>query len=118
MIDDEFIALERAGWDALSGPHGAEYYREHLSTDARMAFPFGVIDRSQVIDAIEAAAPWSYYKLTHPSVVGLGDDAAVVAYHVTAQRSGEPKFAAIVASTFVRRDDRWQLAFHQQSPAV
>jgi len=50
-------------------------------------------------------------------VVRLGDDAAVVAYHVTAERTGEPEFSAIVASTFVRREDRWQLAFHQQSPA-
>jgi hypothetical protein len=117
MIDEEFIALERAGWDALSGPQGAKYYRKHLSVDALMAFPFGVIDRSQAIDAIEAAAPWSHYNLTHPSVVRLGEDAAVVAEPVTAERAGEPEFSAIVASTFVRREDRWQLAFHQQSPA-
>ncbi len=117
MTDDELVALERAGWDALTGPQGADYYRQHLSADALMAFPFGVIDRGQAIDAIEAAAPWSHYNLTHANVVRLSDDAAVVAYHVTAQRPGQPEFSAIVSSTFVSRDGSWQLAFHQQSPS-
>lgn len=118
MTDDEFVALERAGWGALTGSQGAEYYRQHLSADALMAFPFGVIDRSQAINAIEAAEPWSHYALGHADVVRLADDAAVVAYHVTAQRRGQPEFSAIVSSTFVRKDGRWQqLAFHQQSPA-
>ncbi len=118
MTDEEFVALERAGWNALAGPQGAEYYRQHLSADALMAFPFGVIDRAQAIGAIEAAEPWSHYALTDAKVVRLADGAAVVAYDVTAQRPGQPEFSAIVSSTFVRRDGRWQLAFHQQSPAA
>jgi len=51
-------------------------------------------------------------------VVRLAGDAAVVAYQVTAQRLGQPEFSAIVSSTFVRTDRRWQLAFHQLSPAA
>ena len=40
-LQDDLIALERGGWEALSTDDGAVYYREHLTDDAMMAFPFG-----------------------------------------------------------------------------
>lgn len=117
MTDDELVALEREGWDALSSPQGADYYRRQLSDNAVMAFPFGVIDRAQALEAIASAPPWSRYAITSPQDIRLGHDAAVVVYQVSAERAGEPEFNAVVSSTFVRRDRDWQLAFHQQSPA-
>lgn len=117
MTDDELIALERAGWDALSSPQGAGYYRRHLSDDALMAFPVGVLDRAQALEAIASAPPWSRHAITGPRVIRLGQDAAVVVYTVRAEREGQPEFAAVASSAFVRCGAGWQLAFHQQSPA-
>lgn len=116
MTDEEFLALEREGWDALSSSRAADYYRRHLAENALMAFPFGVVDRTQAMDAIASAQPWSRYEIISPRVVRLGEDATVVVYSVSAQRAGEPTFTAVVSSTFVRRGSDWQLAFHQQSP--
>lgn len=116
MTDDELVALERRGWDALSGSQGADYYGRVLSADAMMAFPFGVIDRAQALEAIAAAPPWTSYDITDPRVVRLGEDAAVVVYRVIARREGRPALTAVVSSTFTRRDADWLLAFHQQSP--
>ena len=117
MTDEELVALERAGWDALCSPQGADHYREHLADGALMAFPFGVLDRAQALEAIASAPPWSSYAMTGPRVVRLGEDAAVVVYAVTAQRAGSPPFTAVLSSTFVRHGEQWRLAFHQQSPA-
>jgi hypothetical protein len=118
MTDDDLVALERAGWDALCSDRGAEHYREHLAAGARMAFPFGVLDRAQSLEAIAAAAPWARYAMDDARVVRLGADAAVVVYAVTAQRSGEPPFRGVLSSTFMRQGDAWRLAFHQQSPSA
>ena len=117
MTDEEFVALEREGWDALSGSQGADHYRRVLTEDALMAFPFGVIDRAQALEAIAAAPPWSSYEMTSPRVVRLGEDAAVVVYAVSARREGQPEFTAVASSTFLRQGSDWQLAFHQQSPS-
>jgi hypothetical protein len=116
MTDEDLISLERQGWQALTTEHGASYYRDHLADDAVMAFPFGVISRSQAIEAIAAAPPWSRYELTDAKVIRLGEDAAVVVYHVRAQRGRQPEFVAVASSTFVRASGSWRLAFHQQSP--
>lgn len=116
MTDEDLVALERAGWDALCSPRGADHYREHLADGALMAFPFGVLDRAQALEAIASAPPWSQYAMTGARVVRLGEDAAVVVYSVTAQRTGSPPFTAVLSSTFVRSAPHWRLAFHQQSP--
>jgi hypothetical protein len=61
-------------------------------------------------------APWASYRLEEPQVHALGENAAVVTYGVVAQREGSPPYSALISSTYVRRDARWRLAFHQQTP--
>jgi hypothetical protein len=118
MTDDDVVALERAGWDALSSGRGADHYREHLAAGALMAFPFGVLDRTEALEAIASAAPWSRYAMSDARVVRLGSEAALVVYSVVAERVGEPPFTAVLSSTFVRQGGDWRLAFHQQSPTA
>jgi|tagenome__1003787_1003787.scaffolds.fasta_scaffold20930551_3 hypothetical protein len=90
MAGNELVALERDGWNALSGSGGADYYRDHLDENALMAFPFGVLDRQQALEAMASAAPWSRYALSEARVLRLGDDVATVIYRVRAQREGQP----------------------------
>lgn len=114
-LTQELIEVERRGWEALCSPDAAGYYGRHLSEDALMAFPFGIMDRAESLAAIAAAQPWSRYDMQDARVLGLGRDSGVVVYSVTAQREGQEPFTATVSSTFVRQDGEWRLAFHQQS---
>lgn len=114
---DHLVDLERRGWNALASGQAGPYYREHLTRDALMAFPFGVLTREQAIDAMESAPPWSTYEMQDPRVIALTPDSGVVLYRVVAQRAEQPPYSAMISSAFVRRDGSWQLAFHQQSPA-
>jgi hypothetical protein len=115
-LAQELIDAEREGWEALASGRGGEHYRMRLAPNAVMAFPFGVMSRQEAIDAMEAAPPWLSFDLVGPQVVELSAESGIVVYRVSAQRSGEEPYAAIVSSTFVRSDGPWLLAFHQQSP--
>jgi hypothetical protein len=110
------VALEHDGWDALVAGEGGRYYREHLTDDALMAFPFGVLTREASIEAMESAPPWERYEIADPQVVALSDDSGVVVYEVVAQRPGEEPYSAVVSTTFVRDGEAWKVALHQQSP--
>ena len=66
---------------------------------------------------MEQAPPWATFELIDPRVIELTDDSGVVVYRAKAQRAGEESYSAMMSSTFVRRDGRWLLAFHQQTPA-
>ena len=113
--NSELIQVERRGWEALCSDEAEVYYRQHMTEDALMAFPFGVMDKEEALSAMAGAVPWSHYEMQNPRVVPLGQDSGVVVYSVTAQREGQDPFSAVLSSTFVRRDGDWKLAFHQQS---
>lgn len=111
----ELIDLERRGWEALSSDSGSAYYESHLTADAVMGFPFGLMNRQEALSGIDEAEPWSSFRIDNPQVIQLGPDSGIVAYSVVAQREGQEPFSAVVSSTFVRQGGDWKLAFHQQS---
>ena len=115
-LAQRLIALEHEGWDALVSGEGGRYYREHLTDDALMAFPFGVLTRKATIEAMEAAPARERFEIADPQVVALCDESGVVFYEVVAQRPGEEPYSAVVSTTFVRDGEVWKVAFHQQSP--
>ena len=116
---DELIELEERGWQALSSDAEAatEFYDRVLDDAVVMLLPGGMRldDRDTVLRSM-GGAPWSAYRLEEPSVHRLGEDTAVVAYGVVAERAGSPAYSALISSTYVRRDDGWKLAFHQHTP--
>ena len=65
-LAERLVALEHEGWGALVAGEGGRYYGEHLTDDALMAFPFGVLTREATIEAMEAAPPWARYEIADP----------------------------------------------------
>jgi hypothetical protein len=83
----ELIMVERRGWDALCSDDAVAYYRGHLTEDAVMAFPFGVMGREEALSAMATAEPWSHYDMKAPTVIPLTSDAGVVVYVATVSGS-------------------------------
>ena len=114
----DLLELERAGWQALSagGDEAASFYAEVLAKDVLMLLPGGMVvdDRDRVIDSMRGA-PWTSFELTDERVLDLSRDSAVVAYQATARREGS-EYRALFNSTYVRENDSWKLALHQQTP--
>ena len=111
----EIEALERRGWEALSGPAGASFYDDLMTDDGLMVFPGVTLDKIATLRAIGGAQPWSSHQLDDVRLATAGD-AAVVTYRATAQREGEEAYEASMSSVYVRLDGRWRLILHQQTP--
>jgi len=118
-MTDDLIALEQQGWQALSGEgdeSAAQFYGRVLDDHVVMLLPGGMrlTDRDEILGSM-SGAPWEAFELEDPQVVELGPAIGVVIYGVVAERDGSP-YSALVSSTYVRRDDGWKLALHQQTP--
>ncbi len=114
---EELLALERAGWDALSTAGAAgPFYDDVLAAQVLMLLPGGMVieDRAAVVDSM-GGAPWDGYELSDERVLPLSDDSAVVAYRATARR-GDHTYRGLFASTYARQDGAWKLVVHQQTP--
>ena len=115
-MEHELMALERAFWLG-----GAEVYEKDLAPQSLMVFPApaGVLDRRKTIEAVAQAPRWKSAALSSTHVISPLPEVAILAYRVTADRGdGQPAYAALCSSTYVRVDGRWKLALHQQTPAA
>lgn len=114
------MELERQGWDALVAGRGADFYGRVMTADAVVVVPGMVLDRQQTLASWEGVSAWADYTLSHERTVPLGPQATLVTYEVSARRPGdELPYRAQLTSVYVCADgspDRWQLAFHQQTP--
>jgi hypothetical protein len=70
------------------------------------------------VDSAEGvyAAPWSTFELSDVRVIEHAPDSAIVTYLAEAQREGATPYRALMSTAYVRRDGRWRLVLHQQTP--
>ena len=113
----EVEALERRGWEALSSARGAAFYEDLMADDGLMVFPWGmVLDKAQTLDALRREPPWSEFELADVRVLQATADSALVTYRANARREGQEPYQALMTTTYARRDGRWLLVLHQQTP--
>jgi uncharacterized protein (TIGR02246 family) len=112
----ELEALERQGWEALSGPSGAAFYEELMADDGLMVFPGLVLDKRDTLRAIAGERPWARFELSDVRVTRATPDAALVTYRAVSQRGEEAEYRALMTTVYARRDGRWRLVLHQQTP--
>jgi hypothetical protein len=115
-MNEELLALERAGADALTTGRGAAFYREILTDDALMVVPGYVIDKAMFLASIGSESAWSSFTIEDARVVQLTPECAIVLYRGRGIRPGQAEYIARISSTYVKRGKAWKLAYHQQTP--
>ena len=96
-----------------AGP--GEPYRRHLADEAVVVVPGAVLDRESCAAAMDSSAGWDEREISGARALPLGGDAALLTYRWRSRR-GDDVYAAVMSSVYVRRDGRWQLVLHQQTP--
>ena|SRR6185312_9558737 len=118
-ISEDLALLEEQGWRALSsgGKEASAFYRQVLDNEVAMLLPGGLrlTDRNSIIEAM-GGQPWESFVIEALQVMLPAPGTGIVSYGVVAQREGQPRYSALVSSTYIHREGRWLLAFHQQTP--
>jgi hypothetical protein len=116
-LQDQLLRTERELWT-----NNAVLYRDALVPEALLVFPeTGVITRDTAVEAIRQenveGRRWAEVNMHEVRTLPLSDAAVLLTYRVTARWEGEQApILALASSAYVRRDGRWKLAFHQQTP--
>ncbi|HET6435471.1 MAG TPA: nuclear transport factor 2 family protein [Xanthomonadaceae bacterium] len=106
--------LERGFW-----LEGAAFYGRHLARDALLVLPppAGVLDRAATLASLGDATRWTGVEFEARRVLAPAPGIALLVYRARAQRGGEAAaYRADCSSVYVREDDAWRLALHQQTP--
>src|SRR3712207_754333 len=117
VTSDELIALERAGWEALSssGEFARAFYEQVLDQAVIMVLPGGMLldERAAIVDSM-GGQPWSAFELEDVRCLQPTPDTGVVTYGVVARRDSQ-EYSALMSSVYVRRPEGWRLVAHQQT---
>ena len=113
------IDIERRLWT-----NDAAFYQDNLTEDCLLVFAeTGVITRDIAVDAIrkenEQGRRWAEDNFEEIRQLRLTDTVSLLNYRVTARWEHEQSSVTLLASSiYVRRDEAWKLAFHQQTPVA
>lgn len=118
-FDDTLLSLEFELWNAMTAPTDREaYFRERLTEDGGMTVmePLCMVTRDQCLKEAAAAPRVVEFQIDDPRVLRLTDDSGMVIYTMSHRREGGPTLVGGVSSVYVRREDKWWLAYHQVTP--
>jgi hypothetical protein len=116
-LDNPLMEIERKLWS-----NDAVFYQDTLIEEALLVFPeTGVITRDVAVEAIvaenAAGRRWAEVQFDDVHRVQLAEDVTLLTYRVAARWAHEAsKRSALASSVYVKRNGRWKLAFHQQTP--
>jgi hypothetical protein len=110
-LKDTLLGIEHE----LAHGGGAEY-RRHLADEAVVIVPGQALDKDATVQSIEASPGWDELTIDDARVIEVGDDGAAISYRFSGRRGTDFAYEALLSSVYVRRDDRWQMVLHQQTP--
>lgn len=114
---EELLELERLGWQSLCDGSGSVFYSDIMTENGCMILAGGmVMSRSEVVDALRDAPPWSSFTIRSPRIRRLGPGAVALLYTGTGHRDEGDDFTAEMSSVYVRHQAGWKLELFQQTP--
>jgi uncharacterized protein DUF4440 len=114
QLTDEILALEKGFWTQT---HNPRFFEENMVEGGISVIePIGFIEKDQAVQ-MAGDKPFQDVELRDVHIQQLTPDCVILAYHGQGQREGQEKpFQGSIASTYVLRDGRWQLALTAHQP--
>ena len=112
-LHSELVRRETGFWTG-----GPDYYREHLSPACLMVIEgmAGMFSSAEIARTIKADGRWRDVNLDVKAVLRPGPDFVILVYSASATGASGQPYSALVSSGYERRQGKWTLAFHQQTP--
>ena len=114
QVTDEILALEKGFWTRADDP---SFFQDHMADGAISVIePMGFLEKRQAVE-MAADKPWKDVEMLDVHVQEVTPDCVILAYHGQGSRDGDEKpYQGSIASTYVKRDGRWQLALSAHQP--
>ena len=97
LESDEIEALERRGWEALSGPKWGAILRRGYGRRWPYGVPGLIMDKQAALRAIRHAESWSTFELSDVCAIA-SEGAGRITYKAISQSSGQPQYEAVMSS--------------------
>jgi hypothetical protein len=113
-IEQDLLALEKKFWTGDSA-----FYEQNVDESCLIAFTrdmVGVMSNKDLAATVKSGNRWKNLEVDLKGLVTPSDNTAILSYEARATRESGERYAALVSSGYAKRDGRWKLVFHQQTP--
>jgi hypothetical protein len=113
-IENDLLALERQFWTGDSA-----FYEQNVDKSCLVAFNrdmAGVISNKEIAATVKDGARWQDLEIELKGLVTPSDHTAILSYEARAKRQNGEHYATLVSTGYARRNGRWKMVFHQQTP--
>lgn len=113
-VEQDLLALERQFWTG-----GSRFYEENIDESCLIAFNSdmaGVMSNKDIAATVKDGNRWKDLEMELKGLVTPSDDTAILSYEVRATGESGARYAALVSTGYAKRDGRWKMVFHQQTP--
>jgi hypothetical protein len=113
-VEKDLLALERQFWTG-----DAAFYERNVDESCLVAFNrdmAGVMSNKEIAATVKDGARWQDLEIELKGLVTPSDDTAILSYEARAKRQNGEPYAALVSTGYAKRDGRWKMVFHQQTP--
>lgn len=109
---DEIWEIEEKFW-----LKGVDTFESHLDQKCLMALPepVGILAREEVLNSLKGIPRWSHVHFDSKHISQPSLNLVVAAYRVDGKR-GNSSYSAYCTSTYLKREGKWLLVQHQQTP--
>jgi hypothetical protein len=115
-VEQDLLALEKQFWTG-----GSKFYEENVDESCLIAFNSdmaGVMSNKDIAATVKDGNRWKDLEIELKGLVAHSVDTAILTYEARATREGGEHYAALVSTGYVKRDGRWKMVFHQQTPQI
>ena len=113
-IADEILAIEKGFWTQVDDPR---FFEENLADEGISVIePMGFIEKRQAVQ-MTADKPYQNVEMKDVVLHQVTPDCVILAYHGQGTTGGdEAPHRSSIASTYVKKNGRWQLALTAHQP--
>lgn len=110
--------IEFLQWRALSSGCGADFYAKVTAEEAVFAVPSpqSSLSRQRTLNEVANAPDIETYQILEFHERELDENSRIVFYEMYQKRVGLDGIYAAISTVYVRRQDRWLMMYHQQTP--
>ncbi|WP_394892103.1 hypothetical protein ACG873_12485 [Mesorhizobium sp. AaZ16] len=74
------------------------------------------MSNKEIAATVKDGARWQDLEIELKGLVTPSYDTAILSYEARAKRQNGEPYAALVSTGYAKRDGRWKMVFHQQTP--
>ena len=120
-IKSILLELEKKAWEANKN-RDVDFFKNFFADNGLVIFSLGIFDKESSLKDIESnPRELLSYEILEPKLIQLTEKSAAIIYKAEIKslfQNIESSFSVLITTTYMKVNETWRAAIHQQTPLI